>query len=363
MSRIFNFCAGPAALPTAVLERAGAELADWHGKGMSIMEMSHRSKEFVGVADKAEQDLRDLMHIPDNYKVLFMQGGASSQFAMVPMNLLRGKSSADYINTGQWSSKAIKEAKNFCTVNVVASTEDNNFTSAPLQSELKLNPDAAYVHYTPNETIGGVEFDYIPDTGDVPLVADYSSSILSEKIDVSKFGLIYAGAQKNIGPAGLCVVIVREDLLGDVIAGTPTMFDYKVAADNASMYNTPPTYSWYLAGLVFAWLKEQGGVEGMAEINQRKADKLYGFIDANDFYANPVAVNNLSRMNVPFTLADGALDKVFLEESEQAGLMNLAGHRSVGGMRASIYNAVPEEGVDALIAFMSDFAKRHGQQV
>ena len=360
MTRIFNFCAGPAALPTTVLERAGSELADWHGKGMSIMEMSHRSKEFVGVADKAERDLRDLMGIPDHYKVLFMQGGASSQFTMVPMNLLRGRSSADYINTGQWSSKAIKEAKRYCNVNVAASTESNNFTSAPSQNDLQLNPDAAYVHYTPNETIGGVEFDYIPDTGDVPLVADYSSSILSEKIDVSKFGLIYAGAQKNIGPAGLCVVIVREDLLGDVIAGTPTMFDYKVAADNASMYNTPPTYSWYLAGLVFEWLKEQGGVEAMAEINRRKAEKLYRFIDTNDFYANPVELSNRSRMNVPFTLADASLDKTFLAESEQAGLMNLAGHRSVGGMRASIYNAVPEEGVDALIAFMADFAKRHG---
>ncbi|MEC8104809.1 MAG: 3-phosphoserine/phosphohydroxythreonine transaminase [Pseudomonadota bacterium] len=360
MSRIFNFCAGPAALPTAVLERAGGELADWHGTGMSIMEMSHRSKEFVGVAEKAEQDLRDLMSIPDNYKVLFMQGGASSQFTMIPMNLLRGGSKADYINTGQWSSKAIKEAKRFCEVNVAASTEGNNFTSAPSQAELNLSPDAAYVHYTPNETIGGVEFDYVPDTGDVPLVADYSSSILSEAIDVSKFGLIYAGAQKNIGPAGLCVVIVREDLLGNTIAGTPTMFDYKVAADNGSMYNTPPTYSWYLAGLVFEWLKEQGGVEAMAELNRRKAEKLYGFIDTNDFYANPVAKNNRSRMNVPFTLADAALDKTFLAESEQAGLMNLAGHRSVGGMRASIYNAVPEDGVDALIAFMADFAKRHG---
>ena len=360
MSRIFNFCAGPAALPTAVLERAGGELADWHGKGMSIMEMSHRSKEFVGVAEKAEQDLRDLMCIPDNYKVLFMQGGASSQFTMIPMNLLRGGSKADYINTGQWSTKAIKEAKRFCEVNVAASTEGNNFTSAPSQAELNLSPDAAYVHYTPNETIGGVEFDYVPDTGDVPLVADYSSSILSEAIDVSKFGLIYAGAQKNIGPAGLCVVIVREDLLGNTIAGTPTMFDYKVAADNGSMYNTPPTYSWYLAGLVFEWLKEQGGVEAMAELNRRKAQKLYGFIDTNDFYANPVAKNNRSRMNVPFTLADAALDKTFLAESEQAGLMNLAGHRSVGGMRASIYNAVPEDGVDALIAFMADFAKRHG---
>ncbi|MEC7545516.1 MAG: 3-phosphoserine/phosphohydroxythreonine transaminase [Pseudomonadota bacterium] len=360
MSRIFNFCAGPAALPTAVLERAGGELADWHGTGMSIMEMSHRSKEFVSVAEKAEQDLRDLMSIPDNYKVLFMQGGASSQFTMIPMNLLRGGSKADYINTGQWSSKAIKEAKRFCEVNVAASTEGNNFTSAPSQAELNLSPDAAYVHYTPNETIGGVEFDYVPDTGGVPLVADYSSSILSEAIDVSKFGLIYAGAQKNIGPAGLCVVIVREDLLGNTIAGTPTMFDYKVAADNGSMYNTPPTYSWYLAGLVFEWLKEQGGVEAMAELNRRKAEKLYGFIDTNDFYANPVAKNNRSRMNVPFTLADAALDKTFLAESEQAGLMNLAGHRSVGGMRASIYNAVPEDGVDALIAFMADFAKRHG---
>jgi phosphoserine aminotransferase len=343
-----------------VLERAGKELADWHGKGMSIMEMSHRSKEYVGVAEKAEQDLRDLMAIPDNYKVLFMQGGASSQFTMIPMNLLRGGSKADYINTGQWSSKAIKEAKRYCEVNVAASTEGNNFTSAPAQSELSLSADAAYVHYTPNETIGGVEFDYIPDAGYKPLVADYSSSILSEPVDVSKFGLIYAGAQKNIGPAGLCVVIVREDLLGNTIAGTPTMFDYKVAADNGSMYNTPPTYSWYLAGLVFEWLKEQGGVEAMAELNRRKAEKLYGFIDTNDFYANPVAKNNRSRMNVPFTLADAALDKTFLAESEQAGLMNLAGHRSVGGMRASIYNAVPEEGVDALIAFMADFAKRHG---
>jgi phosphoserine aminotransferase len=360
MSRIFNFCAGPAALPAAVLERAGGELSDWHGTGMSIMEMSHRSKEFVGVAEKAEQDLRDLMGIPDNYKVLFMQGGASSQFTMIPMNLLRGGSKADYINTGQWSTKAIKEAKRFCEVNVAASTEGNNFTSAPSQAELNLSPDAAYVHYTPNETIGGVEFDYVPETGDIPLVADYSSSILSEAIDVSKFGLIYAGAQKNIGPAGLCVVIVREDLLGNPIAGTPTMFDYKVAADNGSMYNTPPTYSWYLAGLVFEWLKEQGGVEAMAELNRRKAEKLYGFIDTNDFYANPVAKNNRSRMNVPFTLADAALDKAFLAESEQAGLMNLAGHRSVGGMRASIYNAVPEDGVDALIAFMADFAKRHG---
>ncbi|MDF1762614.1 MAG: 3-phosphoserine/phosphohydroxythreonine transaminase [Oleibacter sp.] len=359
MSRVFNFCAGPAAIPTAVLDRASAELASWHGKGLSIMEMSHRSSDYVGVADKAEQDLRDLMNIPANYKVLFMQGGASSQFTMIPMNLLRGKTTADYINTGQWSKKAIAEAKRYCDVNVVASTEENNFTSAPKQAELKLNPNAAYVHYCPNETIGGVAFDYIPDCGDVPLVADFSSAILSHEIDVSKFAMIYAGAQKNIGPAGLCVVIIRDDLLGDTLAGTPTMFDYQVCADNASMYNTPSTYSWYLAGLVFEWLKEQGGVSAIAEVNLRKAQKLYAFIDANPFYANPVAINNRSIMNVPFTLADESLEKQFLQESEQAGLLNLAGHRSVGGMRASIYNAVTEAAVDALIDFMAMFAKKH----
>lgn len=364
MSRAYNFCAGPAALPTVVLERAREELADWQGKGLSIMEMSHRSKDYVSVAQKAEQDLRDLLAIPANYKVLFMQGGASSQFSMIPMNLFRGASSADYVadyvNTGQWSIKAIAEAQRYGQVNVIASTEHNNFTSAPTQGELQLSANANYVHYTPNETIGGVAFDYIPDVGDKPLVADFSSSILSEPLDVSKFGLIYAGAQKNIGPAGLCVVIVREDLLGNTIAGTPTMFDYKVCADNDSMYNTPPTYSWYLAGLVFEWLKEQGGLEAMAAVNRRKAEKLYGFIDSNDFYANPVAKANRSLMNVPFTLADAALDKTFLVESEAAGLLNLAGHRSVGGMRASIYNAVSEQAVDALIGFMGDFAKRHG---
>lgn len=359
MTRAFNFCAGPAALPTAVLERAQQEMADWHGKGLSIMEMSHRSKEFVSVAEKAEQDLRDLMQIPDNYKVLFMQGGASSQFAMIPMNLLRGKSKADYINTGQWSKKAIAEAKRYCDVNIAATTEGNGFSSAPTQDELNLSADAAYVHYCPNETIGGVKFDYIPETGDVPLVADFSSAILSEEVDVSKFGMIYAGAQKNIGPAGLCVVIIRDDLLGGTIEGTPTMFNYKVAADNGSMYNTPPSYSWYLAGLVFEWLKEQGGVAAMAEVNQRKAQKLYDYIDGSGFYANPVAKNNRSIMNVPFTLKDDALDKTFLAESEAAGLLNLAGHRSVGGMRASIYNAVPEAGVDALIEFMAEFAEKN----
>ena len=356
MSRVYNFCAGPAALPTEVLEKASGEMLNWQGKGLSVMEMSHRSPEYVSIAKQAEQDLRDLLVIPDNYKVLFMQGGATAQFAMIPMNLLRGKTTADYINTGQWSVKAIKEASRYCDVNVVASSEDKSFTYAPKQSDLNLNPEAAYVHYTPNETIGGVEFDYIPDTGDVPLVADYSSSILSEELDVSKFALIYAGAQKNIGPAGLCIVIVRDDLLGQVVDGTPTAMNYQVAADNGSMYNTPATYSWYLAGLVFDWLKQQGGVKAIANINQRKAEKLYSYIDASGFYANPVALENRSKMNVPFTLKDAALDKVFLQEAEAQGLLNLAGHRSVGGMRASIYNAVTEQAVDALIEFMKRFA-------
>ncbi|MEY8248030.1 MAG: 3-phosphoserine/phosphohydroxythreonine transaminase [Bermanella sp.] len=359
MARVFNFCAGPAALPEAVLKKAAAEMQDWHGKGLSIMEMSHRSPEYVSVAQQAEQDLRDLLSIPANYKVLFMQGGASAQFSMIPMNLLRGKKSADYINSGQWSAKAIKEARQYCEVKVVASSADKNFSYAPSQADLKLNADAAYVHYTPNETIGGVEFDYIPDTGDVPLVADFSSSILSAQLDVSKFALIYAGAQKNIGPAGLCIVIVREDLLGEVLTGTPTTMNYQVTADNGSMYNTPASYSWYLAGLVFAWLKEQGGVPAMNVINLRKAKKLYDYIDGSGFYANPVKMNNRSIMNVPFTLKAAALDAQFIKEADAKGLLNLKGHRSVGGMRASIYNAVSEQAVDALIAFMQDFAKRN----
>lgn len=359
MSRVFNFCAGPAALPTPVLEKASSEMLDWQGKGLSVMEMSHRSAEYVSIAKQAEADLRELLNVPANYKVLFMQGGATAQFAMIPMNLLRGKTSADYINTGQWSAKAIKEAKRYCDVNVAASSEDKSFTYAPKQAELKLNPEAAYVHYTPNETIGGVEFDYIPETGDVPLVADFSSSILSQDLDVSKFALIYAGAQKNIGPAGLCIVIVREDLLGEAIDGTPTAMNYQVAADNGSMYNTPATYSWYLAGLVFDWLKQLGGVKSIAEVNLRKAKKLYDYIDTSGFYSNPVAKENRSIMNVPFVLKSADLDKAFLAEAEKAGLLNLAGHRSVGGMRASIYNAVPEEAVDALIEFMKDFASRN----
>jgi phosphoserine aminotransferase len=347
-------------LPQEVLERARDEMLDWQGTGMSVMEMSHRGKEFMSIAEQATADLRELMAVPNDYEVLFLQGGASSQFAMVPMNLLRGKSTADYINTGAWSKKAIAEAKKFCNVNLAASTESDGFTSAPTQAELQLGNDAAYVHYTPNETIGGVEFDYIPDTGDIPLVADMSSTILSRPIDVSKFGVIYAGAQKNIGPAGLTVVIVRKDLIGQTIEKTPAMFDYQVHAEAGSMANTPPTYGWYLAGLVFAWLKEKGGLEGMAEINKRKSDKLYQAIDNSGFYANPVKPENRSWMNVPFTLANPDLDKTFLEEAAGRGLTTLKGHRSVGGMRASIYNAMPEAGVDALVEFMADFEKRHG---
>lgn len=360
MTRKYNFSAGPSALPQAVLEQAQQELLDWRGHGLSIMEMSHRSPEFVSVAEKAELDLRDLMSIPDNYKVLFMQGGATSQFSMIPMNLLRGKTTADYINTGDWSKKAIKEASRYCEVNIAATTEADNFTSVPTQAELKLNPDAAYVHYTPNETIRGLEFDYIPETGDVPLVADMSSTILSRPVDVSRFGMIYAGAQKNIGPAGLTVVIIRDDLLGETLPGTPALYDYKVTADAGSMHNTPPTYGWYLAGLVFQWLKDQGGVDAITEVNRRKAEKLYSAIDNCDFYSNPVAHNARSWMNVPFILANADLDKQFLQEAEAAGLLNLPGHRSVGGMRASIYNAVPEDGVDALIEFMLAFARQHG---
>lgn len=356
--RAYNFCAGPAALPTAVLERAERELADWHGKGLSIMEMSHRSPEFVSVAEKAEADLRQLLTIPDNYSVLFLQGGASLQFSAIPLNLLGAGQTADYIDTGIWSQKAIEEARRFGNVNVAASSKANGYTQVPAQSEWNLTEGAAYLHYTPNETIGGLEFDFIPDVN-VPLVADYSSSILSERLDVSKFGLIYAGAQKNIGPAGLTIVIVRNDLMGKAQAGIPALMDYAAQAKNGSMINTPPTFGWYLAGVVFEWLLEQGGVDAMQQINQQKAELLYGYIDQSDFYANPIAKANRSRMNVPFTLADSSLEKTFLVDSEAAGLLNLAGHRSVGGMRASIYNAVSLEAVQALISFMDDFAKRY----
>lgn len=360
MSRIFNFSAGPAALPEAVLAQARDEMLDWQGSGMSIMEMSHRGKEFMSVAAAAEADLRELMAIPDNYKVLFLQGGASAQFSAIPMNLLRGKGSADYINTGAWSKKAIAAAKSYCDVNVAASSEASKFTTIPAQNSWQLNADAAYLHYTPNETIGGVEYHWIPEAGDVPLVADMSSTILSRPIDVSRFGLIYAGAQKNIGPAGLTLVIVREDLLGDADPMLPGVLDYKIQADADSMINTPPTFGWYLAGLVFKWLKAQGGLQVMAQTNERKAGKLYAAIDHSDFYASPVDPACRSWMNVPFTLADPELDTVFLAEAKAAGLATLKGHRSVGGMRASIYNAMPEEGVDQLITMMQGFEKKHG---
>jgi phosphoserine aminotransferase len=361
MSRVYNFSAGPAVLPEEVLEQAREEMLDWRGSGMSVMEMSHRGKEFMSIAEQAEADLRELLAIPGGYKVLFLQGGASQQFAMVPMNLLRGKAGADYINTGAWSKKAIGEAKRYCAVNVAASSEASKFTTAPMQAELALKADAAYVHYTPNETIGGVEFPYIPETGGVPLVADMSSTILSRPVDVSRYGLIYAGAQKNIGPAGLTVVIVREDLISEqVVDGTPTMLRYATHAAEGSMYNTPPTYGWYLAGLVFQWLKKQGGLAGMAEINRRKAEKLYAAIDGSAFYKNPVDPACRSWMNVPFTLANPELDATFLAEAKKTGLVTLKGHRSVGGMRASIYNAMPEAGVQALVDFMADFERRNG---
>ena len=358
---IFNFSAGPAVLPHEVLQQAREELLDWHGSGMSVMEMSHRGKEFMGIAAAAESDMRDLLAIPANYKVLFLQGGAHLQFAMIPLNLLRGKPSADYVNTGEWSKKAIAEAKKFCNVNSVASGADKNFIYVPAFDTWKCDPNAAYVHYTSNETIGGVEFNWVPETGGIPLVADMSSNIMSRQIDVSKFGLIYAGAQKNIGPAGLCIVIVREDLIGNVSPGTPTMLDYKIHADNDSMYNTPPTYGIYMAGLVFQWLKRNGGLAQMEQTNIRKANLLYQAIDAsNGFYNCPVVKSDRSRMNVPFTLKDASLDGEFLKQADSHGLLQLKGHRSVGGMRASIYNAMPLEGVQTLVDFITHFAKNHG---
>jgi phosphoserine aminotransferase len=324
------------------------------------MEMSHRGPECIAIAEKAEADLRALLAIGTDYAVLFLQGGATQQFAMVPINLLRGGKVADYVNTGEWSKKAIKEAKLFCEVNVAASGEDRNFCYVPAQSSWKLRPDAAYVHICGNETIGGVEFDWVPDTGGVPLVADMSSHFLSRPVDVSRYGLIYGGAQKNIGPAGLTIVIVRRDLLGHAPKGTPTMRDYKQQADNDSMLNTPPTYAIYIAGLVFEWLLAQGGLAEIERTNIAKASLLYDYLDQSSFYRNPVRREDRSRMNVPFRLRDEALDEAFLKGAKAAGLVELKGHRSVGGMRASIYNAMPVEGVRALIEYMKDFAARHG---
>ena len=358
MSRKFNFCAGPAALPEPVLLRARDEMLDWQSKGMSVMEMSHRSEAFISIAENAEANLRKLLDISDEFAVLFLQGGATQQFASVPLNLLAGKQVANYVDTGQWSKKAIKEAQRYCDVNVVASGETGSFTSIPNFESWNVDEEAAYLHYTPNETIGGVEFFWVPEVS-MPLVADMSSTILSRPIDVDKFDVIYAGAQKNIGPSGLTIVIVRKSLLGNASEITPSMLNYQVHADAGSMSNTPPAFAWYMAGLVFEWLLEQGGLASMEVSNRCKAEKLYAFIDNHDFYANPVDINSRSLMNVPFTLANADLDKLFLSQSEDAGLLNLKGHRSVGGMRASIYNAVPEAAVDALIAFMDAFATKN----
>jgi phosphoserine aminotransferase len=356
--RVYNFSPGPATLPLEVLEQAQGELLDWHGSGMSVMEISHRGKAFEQVAAEAEADLRDLLSIPRNYKVLFLQGGASAQFSLVPMNLATANSTVDYVNTGHWSHKAILEAARYSLVHV-AGDAGGNYTRVPAQSELRFSDGAAYVHYTPNETISGVEFGYVPESRGVPLVADMSSSILSRPIDVSQFGLIYAGAQKNIGPSGLVVVIVREDLIGRARPGTPLVFDYKEVSDHQSMLNTPPTFAWYMAGLVFKWLKSAGGMTAVGERNRLKAETLYAAIDASNLYRSPVAKDSRSWMNVTFTLGVPGLDAAFLSAAAQAGLHGLKGHRVLGGMRASIYNAMPLAGVEALIAFMREFERVH----
>lgn len=358
--RVFNFSAGPAVLPEVVLQRAATEMLDWHGSGMSVMEMSHRSKAFIGIAEKAEADLRTLLALPAHYRVLFLQGGAIAENAIVPMNLLGDKSTADYVDTGEWSKKSIQEAKKYCTVKVAASAADSGFTRVPLQETWSLTKDAAYVHVCTNETIGGVEYHWTPDTGEVPLVADMSSHLLSRPVDVSKFGVIYGGAQKNMGPAGLTVVIVRDDLLDRALPITPSAFHWKKQAEAASMLNTPPTYAIYIAGLVFQWLLAQGGLTEIERMNIAKAGLLYDYLDQSSFYRNPVRREDRSRMNVPFRLRDEALDEAFLKGAKAAGLVELKGHRSVGGMRASIYNAMPVEGVRALIEYMKDFAARHG---
>jgi phosphoserine aminotransferase len=357
MSRIFNFSAGPAMLPAEVLARAGDEMLDWHGSGMSVMEMSHRGKEFIGIAAEAEKDLRELLAVPASYKVLFLAGGATLQFAQAPMNLLRGKGRADYVATGEWSNKAIKEAKAFCDVHIAATSEDRNYTYAPKQWNVR--KDAAYVHYCSNETIGGVEYHAVPKV-EIPLVADASSHFLSRPVDVSRFGLIYAGAQKNVGPAGMTIAIVRDDLIGQAAKGTPSVMDYKLQAEAESMLNTPPSYSIYIAGLVFKWLKALGGLAEIERRNIAKAKLLYDYLDTTRFYRNPVATEDRSRMNVPFTLPEAKLDEAFLKGAAERGMVQLKGHRSVGGMRASIYNAMPIEGVQRLVEYMREFEKKHG---
>lgn len=356
--QIFNFSAGPAVLPKAVLERAQAEMLDWHGSGMSVMEMSHRGKEFTSILEKTEADLRTLLAIPSNYKVLFLQGGAIAENAMIPLNLLAGKS-ADYAITGTWSQRSVEDAKAYGSINVVCSNVAEKFTFAPARNTWKLNKDAAYLHLCTNETICGIEFLDMPETHGVPIVADMSSHILSRPINVSEYGVIYAGAQKNIGPAGLCIVIVREDLLDRASPLTPAVFNWKTQAENQSMINTPPTYSIYIAGLVFEWLLAQGGVAAIENVNIAKASLLYDYLDSTDFYVNRVAKADRSRMNIPFFLRNESLNDAFLKAAAERGLLQLKGHRAVGGMRASIYNAMPIEGVQALVAFMKEFENAH----
>lgn len=358
MKQIFNFSAGPAVLPKPVLERAQAEMLDWHGSGMSVMEMSHRGKEFTSILEKTEADLRQLLAIPANYKVLFLQGGAIAENAMIPLNLLDGKS-ADYVVTGSWSKRSVQDAKAYGQINIAASAESDGFTHVPAFSDWALDSNAAYVHYCTNETINGVEFVDVPETHGVPIVADMSSHILSRAIDVSKYGVIYGGAQKNIGPAGLCLVIVREDLLDRASALTPAVFHWKTQAENQSMINTPPTYSIYIAGLVFEWLLAQGGVAAIEQVNIAKAKLLYDYLDNTEFYYNPIQPAYRSRMNIPFRLQDETLNDAFLQAADARGLLQLKGHRSVGGMRASIYNAMPIEGVKALVEFLQEFEQNN----
>ena len=364
---VYNFSAGPAVLPKEVLQQAAAEMLDWHGSGMSVMEMSHRGKEFISIYETAERDLRELLAVPDNYRILFMQGGALAENAIVPMNLVGRKAqpaTVDFIDTGSWSAKSIKEAKKYCNVNVAASAASNKYSAIPARDSWKLSRDAAYVHICSNETIDGIEYHYVPDvaadTGGAPLVADMSSHILSRAVDVSKYGVIYGGAQKNIGPAGLTIVIVRDDLIGHALQVCPSAFDWKLVAENNSMYNTPPTYGIYIAGLVFQWLKRNGGVAAMELANIAKADLLYDYLDASRLYENRIAPECRSRMNVPFFLRDESKNDAFLAGAKERSLLQLKGHKSVGGMRASIYNAMPVEGVRALVEYMKEFEQQHG---
>ncbi len=359
MNQVYNFSAGPAMLPRQVLEQMQAELLEYGNAQASVMEISHRGTDFMAMAQKSEQDLRDLMNIPDNYKILFLQGGASQQFSMVPINLLRGRTIANYAHTGHWSKKAIAEAQRYCDVSICSDSSANKYTDISDFTDWRIDEQAAYLHYTPNETIAGLEFDYIPEV-DMPLVADMSSTILSREIDVSKYGVIYAGAQKNIGISGLTVVIIRDDLVGRALPNQPILFDYTTQINHDSMYNTPATYAWYVAGRVFEWLKNQGGLSAMEKINQTKAQTLYDAIDGSDFYSNPVVKKYRSWMNVPFLLADENLNTLFLQRAADNGLITLKGHRSVGGMRASIYNAMPQAGIDTLVSFMQDFEKENG---